>query len=108
MKIVLWGKKLHTDTYSYIQYGYYRAADYLGHTVEWYGDEDDVSDVDFSNSIFLTEASACEKMPLRKDCKYFIHCSDKAFKYDWRKKYGDVEVYNCRLLHHHTFFSNHT
>ena len=94
MKIVLWGKKLHTDTYSYIQYGYYRAADYLGHTVEWYGDEDDVSDVDFSNSIFLTEASACEKMPLRKDCKYFIHCSDKAFKYDWRKKYGDVEVYN--------------
>ena len=46
MKIVLWGKKLHTDTYSYIQYGYYRAADYLGYKVEWYGDEDDVSEVD--------------------------------------------------------------
>ena len=53
MKIVLWGKKLHTDTYSYIHYGFWRAAEYLGYTVEWYGDEDDVSNVDFSNSIFL-------------------------------------------------------
>ena len=94
MKIVLWGKKLHTDTYSYIHYGFWRAAEYLGYTVEWYGDEDDVSGVDFSNSIFITEVSACDKMPLRKDCKYFIHCCDIAFVHDWRKKYGDVDVYN--------------
>ena len=93
-KIILWGKKLHTDTYSYIHYGYWRAAKYLGHDIQWFGDEDDVSSVDFSNSIFITEANACSKMPLRMDCKYFIHCSDKAFVYEWRKKYGNVEVYN--------------
>ena len=53
MKIVIWGHKLHSHTHSYIHYGYWRAADYLGHEVYWYDDKDAVHDVDFSNSIFI-------------------------------------------------------
>ena len=55
MKIVIWGHKLHSHTHSYIHYGYWRAADHLGHEVHWYDDSDDVSSVDFSNSVFITE-----------------------------------------------------
>ena len=75
MKIVIWGLKLHSHTHSYIHYGYWRAAEALGHEVHWYDDEDDVSSVDFSDSVFITEHRVCENMPLRTDCKYFIHCN---------------------------------
>ena len=66
MKIVIWGHKLHSHTHSYIHYGYWRAADYLGHEVYWYDDTDNVMDVDFSNSIFITEHQVCKNIPLRK------------------------------------------
>ena len=94
MKIVIWGHKLHSHTHSYIHYGYWRAADYLGHEVYWYDDKDAVHDVDFSNSIFITEHQVCKNIPLRKDCKYFIHNSDEPFKYERRQKYAGYKVYN--------------
>ena len=94
MKIVIWGHKLHSHTHSYIHYGYWRAADYLGHEVYWYDDNDNVYDVDFSNSIFITEHQVCKNIPLRKDCKYFIHNSDEPFKYERRQKYAGYKVYN--------------
>jgi len=94
MKIVIWGLKLHSHTHSYIHYGYWRAAEALGHEVHWYDDEDDVSSVDFSDSVFITEHRVCENMPLRTDCKYFIHWIDKAFIWDKRDKYSGYDVYN--------------
>ena len=94
MKIVIWGHKLHSHTHSYIHYGYWRAADYLGHEVYWYDDKDNVYDEDFSNSIFITEHQVCKNIPLRKDCKYFIHNSDEPFKYERRQKYAGYKVYN--------------
>ena len=33
-------------------------------------------------------------MPLRTDCKYFIHWIDKAFIWDKRDKYSGYDVYN--------------
>ena len=63
MKIVIWGHKLHSHTHSYIHYGYWRAADYLGHEVYWYDDNDNVYDIDFSNSIFITEHQVCKNIP---------------------------------------------
>lgn len=94
MKLVIWGMKLHTHTHSYIHYGYWRAAECLGYEVHWYDDEDDVSSVDFSDAVFITEHRVCNNMPLRKDCKYFIHWIDSAFSSDNRKKYDGYNVYN--------------
>lgn len=78
-KVVIWGHKIGTHTHSYVHYGYWRAADCMGYEVEWFDDDDDVSNVDFSNSIFITEHNVCKNMPVRDDCVYFNHNADLPF-----------------------------
>lgn len=78
-KIIIWGHKIGTHTHSYVHFGYWRAAEYLGYDVEWFDDDDDVSGVDFSESIFITEHNVCKNMPVRSDCVYFNHNSDLPF-----------------------------
>lgn len=94
MRIIIWGHKLHSHTHSYIHYGYWRAAESLGYEVHWYDDDDNVNNVDFSNSIFISEHQVCKNIPLRTDCKYFIHNSDEPFKFERRNNYEGFEVYN--------------
>jgi hypothetical protein len=94
MKIVIWGHKLHSHTHSYIHYGYWRAAEALGHDVSWYDDNDDITGVDFSDSIFITEHQVCFRLPLREDCTYFIHNSDEPFKFERRASYSGLNVIN--------------
>lgn len=79
-KIVIWGHKLGTHTHSYVHYGYWRAAEYIGYDVEWHDDNDDVSSVDFSDTIFITEHNVCKNMPIRDDCVYFNHNIDRPFE----------------------------
>jgi hypothetical protein len=43
MKVVIWGYKLYKHSHSFINYGFYRAFDYLGYNTWWLSDEDDVS-----------------------------------------------------------------
>jgi hypothetical protein len=45
----------------------------MGYETYWLDDNDDISNFDFSNSIFLSEEQSSKKMPLRKDCKYILH-----------------------------------
>ena len=90
MKVIIWGHKLHSHTHSYVHYGYYNAAKYLGHETYWLDDYDDVSGVDFKDAVFITEHNVCKKMPQREDCKYFIHWSDLAFQHDRRSRYCDM------------------
>jgi len=78
-KVVIWGHKIGTHTHSYVHFGYWRAAEYLGYEVEWYDDDDDVSNVDFSESIFITEHNVCKNMPILEDCAYFNHNADLPF-----------------------------
>jgi hypothetical protein len=53
--------------------------------------DDDLSDFDFSNSLFITEWQVDEKMPLRDDCWYAVHNSDvspRKDRYDSLKEQG--------------------
>lgn len=72
-KMIIWGHKLYSHTHSFIHYGFYRAFKYLGYETLWLDDNDDVSGIDFSNSIFLAEGGSSKKMPLLKDCMYILH-----------------------------------
>lgn len=72
-RIIIWGHKLYTHSHSHIHNGFFRSFQWLGHDVIWVDDSDDVSGLDFSNSIFLTEGQVCANMPRRKDCKYILH-----------------------------------
>lgn len=76
MKIVIWGHKLHTHTHSYVHEGFFRAFRYLGFDVSWLDNSDDVSEFDFSNTIFLTEGQVDSGVPVREDCKYILHYCD--------------------------------
>lgn len=82
-KFVIWGPKLHQDTFSYVHFGFYRSIESLGHQVSWYSDGDDVSSVDFSDSIFIGEHQHIQDMPVLNECTYFIHnidCGPNVFK----------------------------
>jgi hypothetical protein len=47
----------------------------MGYTTYWFDDDDDVTDIDFANSLFITEGQVDNKIPLRKDCLYMLHNS---------------------------------
>lgn len=72
-KVVIWGHKLHTHTHSYIHNGFYRAFLHLGYPTYWFDDQDDVSEFDFSESLFLTEGQVDRAIPLREDAIYLLH-----------------------------------
>lgn len=72
-KVVIWGHPLHSHTNSYVFDGYFKAFKFLGYNTYWLTDRDDVSGMDFSNTLFFTEHQDDEKMPKRADCKYILH-----------------------------------
>ena len=76
MKIYIWGHKLHEHTHSYIHSSYYKAFKYLDYEVYWIDYRDNLSQYDFSNSVFFTENYVKDGIPLRKDCKYITHHID--------------------------------
>jgi hypothetical protein len=72
-KWVIWGAKPPQDTFGYIHQAFFRALKFLGKEVLWFDDRDDVSQIDFSNSLFMALACNMSGLPKRKDCFYFIH-----------------------------------
>ena len=96
-KIIIWGHKLGTHTHSYVHFGYYRAALFLNYETYWFDDNDDVSNFDFSNSVFITEHNVCKKMPVRDDCIYFNHNVDLPFVLsdrDYKERLEHKNYYN--------------
>jgi hypothetical protein len=87
---VIWGHKLHSHTHSYIHEGFARAFAFLGYDVYWLDDSDDVSGIDFSGALFVTEGQVDGRIPIRRDCKYVLHNCDGA-------KYATVRA-NCLTL----------
>lgn len=79
--IIIWGHKLHSHTHSYIHNAFFIAFKKLEYDTYWFDDYDDVSNFDFSNSLFITEHQVDNKIPKRNDCLYFVHFVDSG-KYD--------------------------
>jgi hypothetical protein len=72
-KVVIWGHKLHSHTHSYIHYGFFKGFQSMGYPTYWLDNTDDVSNFDFSNTLFLTEHNVDQKIPIRTDCFYILH-----------------------------------
>lgn len=72
-KIVLWGHKLHSHTHSYIHDAFTKAFKHLGYEVLWLDDQDNVQNIDFTGSLFITEGQVDKNIPLREDCFYILH-----------------------------------
>jgi hypothetical protein len=76
-QVVIWGYKLHSHTHSYIHNAFYRAFQYNGLPVIWLDETDDISRIDFSKSLFLTEHLVNKQIPCRRDCLYLTHYVDE-------------------------------
>lgn len=94
-KVVIWGHKLHSHTHSYIHNAFFRAFQEMGYETYWLDDSDNVKDIDFSNSLFLTEGQVDKNIPLRDDCRYILHnCHAlKYMPYYDNKKAFSLQVY---------------
>jgi hypothetical protein len=75
-QFVVWGYKLHSHTHSYIHNAFYHAFQYRGLPVLWLDETDDISRIDFSRTLFLTEHNVNKQIPCRKDCLYLTHYVD--------------------------------
>lgn len=81
MKVIIWGHKLHSDTYSYINLYYFRAFKYLGHEVYWVDSQDQLDQSFFKNALILTEGRADNSLPLNIDARYVLHhCDAKRYE----------------------------
>tara|TARA_R100000808_G_scaffold24269_1_gene55474 strand:+ start:5781 stop:6725 length:945 start_codon:yes stop_codon:yes gene_type:complete len=72
-KVVLWGLTLYKDTFSYVHYGFQRAFEHLGYETLWLTQDDDISGIDFSNSLFFTCGICEEGIPLNDSSYYVLH-----------------------------------
>jgi hypothetical protein len=94
-QIVLWGHKLHSHTHSYIHYAFVKAFTHLGYKTLWFDKNDDVSQINFDKSLFITEGHVDENIPLKDDCFYVLHNC----KFD---KYINLPIKNIILLQVYT------
>lgn len=73
-KLVMWGFKNSYHTNSHILEGFYRAAKFIGRESYWLDHSSDLTGIDFSNSLFITEHQAVlPGTPVRDDCFYLCH-----------------------------------
>ena len=73
-KFVVWGFKNLYRTHTHIHAGFFRTLQGMGKDAQWLDAGDDTSDIDFSNTFFITEHEEARRgMPLRDDCFYTVH-----------------------------------
>src|SRR5208282_1383782 len=69
----MWGAKDGLNTFGHIHEAYLRALKFLGKEAYYLDHSDDISQMDFSNTLFLTMNCVYQYMPRRKDCFYVVH-----------------------------------
>jgi hypothetical protein len=72
-KWIIWGARRPFNTFGYIHSAFERALQFMGKNVQWLEYDDDISQIDFSNTLFLSMNTVIRGMPRRQDCFYVIH-----------------------------------
>ena len=80
-RVVIWGHPINTHNHSYIQYGWFKAFKYLGYDTYWYDDNGYPSDIDYTNTLFISEGSADKNIPINDSSIYCIYNTINPKKY---------------------------
>ena len=72
-KWVIWGAKRPYNTFGHIHAAFERALQYMGKDARWLEYDDDISGIDFHNTLFLSMNTVVGGLPRRRDCFYVIH-----------------------------------
>ena len=75
-KVIIWGHLLDTNTFSYVNAGFYKAFSYLGYETFWLNNDSDLSGMDFKETLFVTEGQVDKNIPLEKEAFYVLHNVD--------------------------------
>jgi hypothetical protein len=100
-QVIVWGFPLHSHTHSYIHGAWVKTFKWLGVSVHWFHDKGfpDPATFDYSNSCFITEGWAEDKIPVRADCTYFVHIAKNPAKYlDVGARLIEIR-YNVKEIH---------
>jgi hypothetical protein len=100
-QVIVWGFPLHSHTHSYIHGAWVKTFKWLGVPVHWFHDKGfpDPASFDYSNSCFITEGWAEDKIPVRADCTYFVHIAKNPAKYlDAGARLIEIR-YNVKEIH---------
>lgn len=90
-KVVIWGFKERIHTSHFIHNALYKACKHMGYDTYWFDDKEDVSQFDFTKSLFFTEGQVDKNIPIRDDCYYILHhCYDG--------KYFSLKKHNRALI----------
>jgi hypothetical protein len=99
-QVVVWGHKLYSHTHSYIHGAFVKAFQHLGYKTLWLDNQDDVSTINFENTLFLTEGQVDSGIPIRSDCYYVLHNCDMV-KYREVTNTLIVQVYTDDVIDKH-------
>lgn len=94
----LWGFRNKYDTFGHIHEAWYRAMKfkYPERQVLWVDDDSDTTNVDFSNTVFLSvNVAGMNNLPKRGDCFYVVHNTDDVVKASFG---GDLSHYGFMNL----------
>lgn len=98
-KVVIWGHKFHSHTHSYIHNAFFKTFQYMGYDTYWFDDNDELSNFNFSNSLFITEGQVDKRIPIRSDCEYILHnCSSSKYQSLPSNNWFNLQVYTDDVL----------
>jgi hypothetical protein len=75
-KWIMWGARNPYHTHGHVHEAFLRALKFLGKEALWLEKGDDLSQIDFSNTCFITMNGVFLGIPRRKDCFYVVHNAD--------------------------------
>lgn len=101
-QVVLWGHKLHTHTHSYIHNAFYIAFKHLEYKTLWLDNKDDISQIDFANTLFITEGQVDQNIPINKTAYYILHnCNMEKYSSLPIENYIILQVYTNDVINKH-------
>lgn len=103
-KVVIWGHKLHTDTFSYVWEAFYKAFKQLGYETYWFDDSDNTRGFNFNNCLFITMGEFVNrKMPINDTSYYMLHnCDRRRYEQVYATNHAIAfQVYTDRCVNQH-------
>jgi len=101
-QIVLWGHKLHSHTHSYIHNGFYIAFKHLGYKTLWLDNTDDISNIEFEHTLFITEGQVDQSIPIVSKAYYVLHnCNMEKYSSLPTENYMILQVYTNDVINKH-------
>lgn len=80
-KIIIWGFPLNTHTHSYIHAIWFKVFKYLEKETYWFCKDNYDKNLDYNNSLFITEGYADDNIPIVDSSVYFVHFCINPQKY---------------------------